>query len=327
MSVFLKIFEPSDLVYVTEKFENDRYLNPKLIPASTIPLDMQVQFCIQPLNKYNKNEKGAKSIRAGINISNYRNFLFESDKILLEEQLEITPKLFEEFPIRLATYSGSKSIHYIISLSDTLISGQAGLDCNNNLYKMYWKGLETVLSSKIASLLSSSDLNDTFKENPSLIFDQSTKDPVKLSRVPGAFREISGKRVEQKIIQEGELAFSENIIELASKLEFNNYLKQNERKASLKNLDVQSFQSILKAKSSLHWLKHKLENPEQWASNSGMYHELFKLALWSLDATGVSYETLNSYMNINIYPTLKTIGYPRNPSLGVFNAYKWKNLI
>jgi hypothetical protein len=66
-------------------------------------------FSLNPVKQINDNRKSE-------NISAMKNFLFESDTLSLEEQKEL---LKERLSIMsMATYSGNKSIHFIIQIKD-----------------------------------------------------------------------------------------------------------------------------------------------------------------------------------------------------------------
>ena len=92
------------------------------------------------------------------------------------------------------------------------------------------------------------------------------------------------------------------------------------------DMSLATFERLLKARSSYLSLRTKIEMTYKWASNAGMYHEMFKLALWASDLTGVPHKTFDMYCQTHVYPIIKAKGYERDPSIGVFNAYKWKNL-
>jgi hypothetical protein len=305
------LFRPNDRIFLCGSLkEAGGYSHPTCAPLSNLQIEPEhLQFCIQPLTYENKNNKGAKSIRASINISNYRNFLFESDIISVEDQLNNLEAIVNVLPIRAVTYSGGKSLHYIISVADELICGKPGSQAANDLYKAYWKGLANELEATISQLTNTS----------SKILDQSTKDPIKLSRLAGAFR----NKVEQSLVYTGPLMLSDDIYEYFTKVDRLNYGKINSTDAQM---SITKFKSELQTPKNIA-LSFKLKYPKHWIASAGMYHELFKLALWAHDSTGVPYKTLEIYMQENIYPEIINCGYPRDPSIGVFNAYKWKNLI
>lgn len=103
--------------------------------------------------------------RADVNVIKLRSFLIEADKIGLEEQADLVDKL--KLPYSTATFSGGKSIHFIISLTEPLT--------DINEYKQ--------LACQIFAALGGDALVDTQNKNPS-----------RLSRFPEALRE--GKKQE-----------------------------------------------------------------------------------------------------------------------------------
>jgi hypothetical protein len=313
------LFRPNDRVYVCGTLQTDnagtRYTVPQVSQASKLSSIITAehrQFCINPLTIENKNEKGAKSIRAAVNVAAYRNFLLESDTLPLQLQYDLLPTICQKFPITAVIYSGGKSLHYIISLQDDLKCGQPGSDKANDMYKMYWKGLEQALTAEIRSAVPGTNN----------AFDSSTKDVIKLARIPEAMR----GSVKQKLVYQGRLASSDEIYELGSKVERANYGLVNAADPSM-SLEALEYKLAYAPDLSIKKFRTKVENAVSWAAPAGMYHELFKLALWAHDSIGVPYKTLDLYFQRNLYSIIKAKGYPRDPSTGVFNAYKWKGLI
>lgn len=98
-----------------------------------------------------------KGFREDVNATAYRNFLVEMDYGPLDEQLQYAKAI--DLPYSAAVFSGSKSLHFLISLDQDLPS-----------YKVYYLMAEWAL--KIASAA-----------------DQNTKNPSRSIRIPGAERE------------------------------------------------------------------------------------------------------------------------------------------
>lgn len=93
--------------------------------------------------------------RADANVTAYRNFLIEIDSMPLKEQIAyVTSRL----PVSSIVYSGSKSYHFIISLQTPL-----------QIYSEYIRQAKAIL--------------DAVPEA-----DKSTKNPSRLSRLPGVLR-------------------------------------------------------------------------------------------------------------------------------------------
>lgn len=106
--------------------------------------------------------------RADSAVTKYRNILVEMDKMALEKQDQHITEI--GMPYSTAVYSGSKSIHYIISLEEPLADEQIYRALVKRVYKAV--GMEYV--------------------------DQTCKNPSRFSRLPGHIRKETGK--EQKLL-------------------------------------------------------------------------------------------------------------------------------
>lgn len=136
-------------------------------------------FSINPIcNAQNRNTKAKKHPRASINVTAFRNFLFELDSTPLDVQENLLRFIQPRIPIAQVTYSGSNSLHAIISVADTLpfkVHTETGIA----EYSQAWKALDAELRF-IASEFFSSKIEK--------LFDTQCKDPARLSRTPGAIR-------------------------------------------------------------------------------------------------------------------------------------------
>jgi hypothetical protein len=106
--------------------------------------------------------------RADSSVTKYRNILVEMDKMPLEQQDQYITEI--GLPFSTAVYSGSKSIHYIISLEEELSDEQLYRALVKRVYKAV--GMQYV--------------------------DQTCKNPSRFSRLPGHLREETGN--EQKLL-------------------------------------------------------------------------------------------------------------------------------
>jgi hypothetical protein len=107
--------------------------------------------------------------RMDCNVTAHRNFLIEIDSLPLEEQIPYIKSF--AMPCSMVTFSGSKSYHFVIALEQSLPSRKA------YSYVATW-------------------LHNIIKQA-----DHSTKNPSRLTRLPGAIR--SEKQVEQKLMYLG----------------------------------------------------------------------------------------------------------------------------
>ena len=106
--------------------------------------------------------------RAGSNVKRHRNFLFEMDDNTIPEQIKLIKD--SKLPFSTLVYSGSKSVHSIVSLA---------FDIDRIQYDAMWLAINAAL-----------------KKN-GIVADKACKDPARFSRCPNAIRD-NGK--EQKLL-------------------------------------------------------------------------------------------------------------------------------
>ena len=117
-------------------------------------------FCINPLTG-EADENG--SFRSSGCVKEFRYLLFESDSNPLNQQIPLLAGL--DLPVVAMTFSGSKSIHGLVRVDKI-----PGIGAINDLQE--WKH----------------KIGDLFSLLVPLGFDGATKDPVRLSRLPGSWR-------------------------------------------------------------------------------------------------------------------------------------------
>jgi hypothetical protein len=128
------------------------------------------------------------STRKDVNVSSFRNYVFEMDDVSLELQEEIVSKT--GIPYSIATFSGNKSNHYVICLEEQL-------DKTIEDYKSTWIRISQLIDSKAILL------GLKLEKGKKSFVDASTKNPSRFTRMPGGSR-LSSKRakgVEQKILE------------------------------------------------------------------------------------------------------------------------------
>lgn len=130
-----------------------------ILPVTTMHTNAAF-FSINPMDQSKTRSDGA--------VTTYRNILIEMDKMPLEEQDEYISTI--GLPYSTAVFSGSKSIHYIISLEIPISSESEYRALVKRIYKA---------------------VGDT-------IVDQANKNPSRFSRLPGHIRGDTGK--EQKLL-------------------------------------------------------------------------------------------------------------------------------
>lgn len=326
-----KIFNDDDIVYVAGALlaEGKGYANPRL--AKMYELDSVLAsasangappefFSINPLSFTNNNiraDGSTGSYRASANVVEFKNFLLESDAIPILLQRELLVEIDKHVPIRLATFSGSKSIHMIVSVADTLFPKK--IKDPIIMYKQIWEGLV----NKVEAICFKYIMEHTnIMLDSDKIFDRATKDPARLSRLPMAMR--SDKNVVQEVIHVGGLIAGDELLALATEAKLHQY---DSTKSTIDtSVDLASFERQLRTTQSLQFLRDRLEYPDRWTSASNMYTEMFRYTLWCLDACSVSFPVLDTYFTKKVYPTILAKGYPRDPRAGVVAAYQFKGL-
>lgn len=309
-----KLFLPSDAV-LGMKSDKDKkpYCETWLTETS---LSNCAYFSINPLDTA-INRNSTDSVRCSLNVSAFRNFLFECDSLPLDAQLGLLNYITANSAIRFATvtYSGGASYHAIVSVSDTLpfdVHKEAGIAA----YSRAWRALSMELNNIAANYLATV---------PARLFDPACKDPARLSRTPGAIRPDTGE------VQSAETSFSgymkaDYIVSIMQK---HNLAESTETRSSVEQateMQLAELEQLLR-RNDLVYLRNKLEWPQTWAGSANMYPEVFKLTLWCIDALGVPYSTLLSYLGDKVFPVLRSSGYPRDASIAVTNAYLWKGLL
>ena len=145
------LFSESDNIYfdykikkeVDGKFE-DRY----------VPCDFEdaEYFVVNPVKNFNNRKES--------NIANYQNFVFESDKNTLELQKEKLLWLNDNgLPFRTITYSGSKSLHAIVSLQIPL--QEKSEETTKIKYSIIWQSLYNYIKEKTGLELDPNTSNPT----------------------------------------------------------------------------------------------------------------------------------------------------------------------
>ncbi len=121
--------------------------------------------------------------RADCNVIAFRNFLIEMDKVPLQEQIGIIRDC--KMPFTTSVFSGKKSIHFIISLTDPCIDKEE--------YILLAETIHRAIPAKV---------------------DTACKNPSRLTRNPGVIRKDTGK--EQKLIEVRNRIVKQEVIDWAA---------------------------------------------------------------------------------------------------------------
>lgn len=310
------LFQDSDYVLYMGSDLDKRPYGAFLSKANVPPLFAAPYFAINPIDQLtNRNERGDKTLRAAMNVTAFRNFLFEIDSLDIYEQEPLVRYLHSKLPFAQVTYSGGSSLHAIVSVADTL-PFQPHTEDGIALYKQAWRALNTYLTE-----LASAHLGE---DCPGRVFDPSCKDPCRLSRTPNAMRPDTD-RLQAELEGFGGLVSSDQILGLMQRYNLDSISVAPPSVGYDATLDTENFKKLLRT-PQLGTLRRKLENPELWAGPENMYPVLFQYTLWVIDATGAPLSTTLAYMHERVFPTLHSVGYPRNPEIAIYNAYIWKGL-
>ena len=261
-------------------------------------------FSINPLDNVDhewKDKSGRDYLtprRADSNVRVYRNFLFEMDDVELPEQLEILNNV--NLPWSSIVYSGGKSYHAIISLSQPL--GGATTEEGIEQYKQTWKRLAAYIDSVAGKA----------------VVDQSCKNPSRFSRFPEY--KADGRK-------------SQDIVKVGSRVEADEFsiildkcpkVFTESTRVSRKSLDIEDVEDFLLFAPS--GLVTQIKTVP-FAASAGNYPHLYRIALWSIDSTGVDRDTLVSVLDSYTIPKLERLGYTRSRALvAVDHAYSIKGM-
>lgn len=296
------IFDTTDTVYVSPPPPSIG----TLVTATSSIGPQYLFFAVNPVDpnwrqRASQTESGPTTPRFGLNVTKFRNFIFESDADTPENQLNEWLKISLLIPIKRITFSGGKSYHAIISVIDEL-----GFEPHTHegirAYSQAWKGLKGFI-----------------EEHSILKLDASTKDPSRLTRLPGAIRGDN----EQKPVQ-----FNSRYISSAELMKIMaEYAPIQSHVVPVLGTptDTQDLQTLLRRPMHKH-LYSKLENPEKWVKTESMYPEIFRLTLWAIDSLNPTLEAWSSIMESKVFPTVRAMGYKRDLTLGIKNAYNYKGL-
>ena len=255
----LLLFEPGEAVFTGSQYQH-------------LPPETSEFFCINPT-------KDASS-RVESDLYNLRNFLIEFDNAPLDQQTaSISVIEASGLPIRTATFSGSKSIHLIFSLADTLTVD----------YRSAWKALaaETILLTGLQP-------------------DASCKNPGRLSRLAGATRADTGKV--QELVHTGALITNRQLIQLVNKHAIKASVKSSSGVEIDSQMDLATFEQEIQIRAK--GIATKTSTVKYWAQPAGCNDIIRNLTLWAIDKTGVPESTFTQYAEAKLLPHLVAAGYP-----------------
>lgn len=297
------LFRSSDYICVGDKYAT--LVGPQPIKPVT------EFFSLNPLSATVDHVKGADGAirglygvpgrRADLNVTRFQNFLFEMDNTPLSTQIAYIRD--SGFPFATVTYSGGKSYHAIISL-EVPMDVKAHTPEAVDEYKLMWKRLATVFCQRL--------------NQPLTLLDSACQNPSRLTRLPGSVRDNG---VVQHLEHLGSLCSPEQLANLLAEAPD---IKRPQRVVvtGVGAGDEEEMKLMMPVA-----LLSRFKFPKTWASGTGAgnYQSLLKLVLWAIDATGVSQETLTTFMEQNTFPFLLKTGYPADKIYKAINdAYSMK---
>lgn len=246
--------------------------------------------------------------RADINVTEFRNFLFEMDSVPLDIQLKILRS--SVIPFTSIVFSGSKSYHAILSVEQSIVDEPHTID-GIRRYKHYW--------SRLAGFLDWEAKKNGFEypDKRNTFFDSACKNPSRLSRYPGYMRD--GDKLQDLIQLTSSISiddFSLIINKCPEIVQFSDHEfdpPENELES------IEDFQAIASPKL-LRTLKFV-----DWAASEGVYPYMYRYTLWAIDETNVSRHTFIEFLEKYTFASLLKRGYPADKLMTAVNhAYREK---
>lgn len=255
-------------------------------------------FAVNPLDLEHNHKTGEPgSSRSDINVTDYRNFLFEMDGVSLERQQEILNQVSE-----LATtivYSGGKSYHMIISMADNLGWEPHTVDSVQK-YKQLWQ----CIADRIDEIAGEK------------VIDSSCKNPARLTRCPGTAR---GDKT-QDLIYIGKLKTMADLRGAGINPDYSFTPKSDFEGIDERLLSVEALRAMMSPAVQM-----SIDYASLWAASAGMYPEIYRLTMWAIDDAGAPKSTLIRLFWEQCFPILLKKGYPEYKlEKAIHDAYREK---
>lgn len=239
-----------------------------------------------------------KESRADINVTEYRNFLFEIDSLPLQEQLAIFHS--SGLPFASITYSGGKSYHAILAVSDALPI-ETGTQEGIMEYKRLWLRLSRYIDQKAI------EAGHVIPDGHNSFCDRACMNPSRFSRRPGHIRDgiLQEQIVKRAPMQKGDF------LRLCMELPVIGSSSPGQKYEGSIETEEEFF--LLAPSGLTNTIKFV-----DWAAPEGLYPKLFKLTLWAIDSTGCTFECFCDIMEKYVHASLEQAGYPK---------YKWDRAV
>lgn len=248
-----------------------------------------------------------------------RNFLIEFDNSPLDQQHLMVAALEKLIPIRTVTYSGTKSLHAVVSLADDFgVAHRPGAE-RAAFYSNTAKALQAFALNALQGFPQPISGN---------LIDKSTKNANRLTRFAGGTNvpyKLGDVRrpAHQPLISVGKLVTVEQLTTLIAPFA----VKPLPQRA-IEPIYAGTLSNTLNNQTHLRPLWRFFNIPENWAGPHGNYPHLFKYTLWAIDATGVQHDEMAAYVLHHTCPFLRSIGYEDSRALAAIkNAFIWKKFM
>lgn len=295
-----------DVLFDSDEFvvHGNRYAT-KATKVNTLTKSASELICINPLLP--------NTTRADSSIATYRNFLFEMDTLELPDQLKLINNI--GIPFSAVTYSGGKSYHAILSLAvplDEFLKLEMGTMEADQAYKNMWQRLNAYIVKNV---------NERCNLPTASYCDKACRNPSRLSRLPG-FKRDTGKV--QELVSVGErmsLKAWEHLYEVLPDINKPRFVSTSAPLIYTAKTSKQFFALCPEA------LRLRIQYPQAWSASAGLYPEIFKLALWAIDCTGVPLDVFEGIMEEHVEPVLLSTGYEEGKMQdAIQKAYAYKGV-
>ena len=290
-SNLLKLFTEDDKIFQCYISEHGQYKQSVEVASNCFDKPFT---CLNPV-------KGKRRLKS--ELATYRNFLFEDDNTPISRQLELLSSIKALELARLIIFSGSKSMHIIVSCADDLRIGEVGSIEAETRYKQIWEGLKKQF------------------EDVGLNIDPSGKNPSTLFRTPGAIRVYDTR---QEVLHEGCLLPAETLKTFAVNRKVVNSPKLFSAEVPSSELELDE---ILKKSISGKKLRDFLQYPTSWISaEAGNYPMIFRLTAWAIDVSNPPPEVFINYFKRFTEPYLHKKNYFKEYESAILGAYRHKGV-
>ncbi len=297
--LFKQMFKEDEGICVGDQYKSNVSKRPSITSRTSFycvnPLDPDIDHGYEQKPQYRRY----KPRRADINVSSFRNFLFEMDSVSLEDQLKIIDATEIEFTG--IVYSGGKSYHALLSSEEDLGFKPHTIE-GIQQYKAVWLQIANLINT------TAKDMGFDFD-----VIDPSCKNPSRLTRMPESIRDNGN---EQKIVRIGK-AMQKN--------KWNSLLNRCPKtfKAVIpldkpRDLDYNVEDSYDFMNVAPKGLVLMIKYPD-WIRAEGNYPNLLKIILWGIDSVGVDKDVMTEVCEEYIFPDFKSSRYPKHKWMTAIN--------